>query len=213
MSCLRLWSPAEDPAVCSVSWSSWCEPQQEPLESLSPWVYEQWSLGWAALWISASADLSGQGESVCWRQGENTPSWTPRCLWQPVGMALWLPPSWAVFERVAVIAGASHVKVQWIVVWGWSTEKSKEFNCWGYQLYFICDSRAIYLLFQNCGWFCGFFSACLKNFNVKKIPLGVVNNWVCSSDSFPPRAAILGCSLNFAYDPLYRPELYFTSGS
>lgn len=93
-----------------------CEPQQEPLKSLSRWGCEQWSLGWAGLWCSKSSDLSGQGGSICWRQGENPPSWIPRSLWQPVGMALRLPAFWAAFERAAVIAGAWHGKAQWILV-------------------------------------------------------------------------------------------------
>lgn len=86
-----------------------CEPQQEPLKFLSRWGCEQWFLGWAGLWGSASSDLSRQGESVCWRQGGNTPSWTPRCLWQLAAIAPWLLPFWAAFERAAVIAGAWHV--------------------------------------------------------------------------------------------------------
>lgn len=123
-----------------------CDPQQEPLKTLSPWVREQRSLRWASLWSSAASHLGKGGEGLA-ETGRHPPaSWTPWLVLVAAGgysttAAAFFSSIWkgSRFCQGMAREGEENSERSENV----PQSRAKEFSSWGYLRYFMCDSRAI----------------------------------------------------------------------
>lgn len=152
-----------------------CDPQQEPSKPLSPWAREQWSLRWAGLWCSAASDLGRQGESVWWGQGEIPPSLDSLVLVAAGGYvttaATVLSSIWkgSRFCQGMVCEGEVNSGLR---MFHRAEQKSSALGD------INCVLRVTAEQFSTCFKTVVFFFLCVKNFNVKRTPLGLVNHWL-----------------------------------